>query len=304
MMHYAVKKKRFAQINTERMWNSMPLTTTETMLNKARAGHYAVGAFNAENMEMVQAIVAAAEEADAPVIIQTTPGTVRYAGLALYRANAAAAARSAKVPVAMHLDHGDSFDLAVQALREGYTSIMIDGSRHALEENIAVTKSVADACLPNGVPVEGELGRVGGKEDDLESSGAGYTDPGEAVEFVERTRVSSLAVGVGTAHGVYKTTPVLNTKLIGVLRGKIGVPMVLHGASGLSDDAVRECVAQGMCKVNFATELRIAYTEAVRNYLAEDPDAFDPKEYGAAAKEAVKHQVLARIRILGSDGRA
>lgn len=282
----------------------MPLTTTDMMLKAAQQGHYAVGAFNAENMEMVQAIISAAEELNAPVIIQTTPGTVRYASLDLYCANAAAAAKSAKVPVAIHLDHGESFDMAMQALRAGYTSIMIDGSKEVLEKNISLTKSVVDACKPNHVPVEGELGKVGGKEDDMESDGCGYTDPDEAVEFVNRTGVSSLAVGVGTAHGVYATTPVLNTELIAVLRTRIDIPMVLHGASGLSDEAVRECIKQGICKVNFATELRIAYTKAVQSYLAENPKAIDPKKYGDAARKAVKQLVMDRIRVLGSDGKA
>jgi tagatose 1,6-diphosphate aldolase GatY/KbaY len=253
---------------------------------------------------MVQAIIAAAEELNAPVIIQTTPGTVRYASLALYLANVAAAAESAKVPVAMHLDHGDSFDLAMQALRTGYTSIMIDGSKEVLEKNIALTKSVVDACKPSAVPVEGELGKVGGKEDDLECSGTGYTDPEEAVEFVQRTGVSSLAVGVGTAHGVYATTPVLNTELISVLRTKIDIPMVLHGASGLSDEAVQECIKRGICKVNFATELRIAYTNAVQEYLSKNPKVIDPKKFGAAGREAVKALVMGRIKVLGSDGKA
>ena len=280
----------------------MPLTTTDVMLKKAQEGHYAVGAFNAENMEMVQAIIDAAEELDAPVIIQTTPGTVRYANLELYLANVSAAAKSAKVPVAMHLDHGDSFGLAMQALRTGYTSIMIDGSKEVLEKNIALTKSVVDACKPSNIPVEGELGKVGGKEDDMESSGTGYTDPEEAVEFVNRTGVSSLAVGVGTAHGVYATTPVLNTELISVLREKIDVPLVLHGASGLSNEAVQDCIRRGMCKVNFATELRIAYTEAVQKYLSENPKTIDPKKYGSAARKAVKELVIGRIRVLGSDG--
>ena len=282
----------------------MPLTTTDVMLKKAQEGHYAVGAFNAENMEMVQAIIDAAEELDAPVIIQTTPGTVRYANLELYLANVSAAAKSAKVPVAMHLDHGDSFGLAMQALRTGYTSIMIDGSKEVLEKNIALTKSVVDACKPSNIPVEGELGKVGGKEDDMESSGTGYTDPEEAVEFVNRTGVSSLAVGVGTAHGVYATTPVLNTELISVLREKIDVPLVLHGASGLSNEAVQDCIRRGMCKVNFATELRIAYTEAVQKYLSENPKTIDPKKYGSAARKAVKELVIGRIRVLGSDGKA
>ncbi len=282
----------------------MALTTTDLMLKNAQTGNYAVGAFNAENMEMVQAIVAAAEELNAPVIIQTTPGTVRYASLELYLANVRAAAEAAKVPVAMHLDHGESFQLAMQALRAGYTSIMIDGSKEILEKNIAVTKSVVDACKPSSVPVEGELGKVGGKEDDMECSGTGYTDPEEAVEFVKQTGVSSLAVGVGTAHGVYATTPVLNTELISILRKKIDVPMVLHGASGLSDEAVQECIKRGICKVNFATELRIAYTNALQEYLLKNPKVIDPKKYGAVAREAVKALVMGRIKVLGSDGKA
>jgi len=282
----------------------MPLTTTDDMLKKAQTGHYAVGAFNAENMEMVQAIIAAAEELNAPVIIQTTPSTIRYASLDLYLSNVFAIAKSTKVPVAIHLDHGNSFGLAMQALRCGYTSIMIDGSKQTLEKNIALTKSVVEACRPSHIPVEGELGMVGGKEDDLEASGLGYTDPEEAVEFVKQTGVSSLAVGVGTAHGVYATTPVLNTKLIGILRTKFEVPMVLHGASGLSNEVVQECINQGICKVNFATELRIAYTKAVQDFLSKDPNSIDPKKYGTVAREAVKQLVIERIRVLGSDGKA
>jgi tagatose 1,6-diphosphate aldolase GatY/KbaY len=281
----------------------MPLTTTDIMLKKAQAGHYAVGAFNAENMEMVQAIIAAAEELNAPVIIQTTPGTIHYASLNLYFSNVKAAAETAAVPVAMHLDHGDSFGLAMQALLTGYTSIMIDGSKEALEKNIALTKSVVDACKPNNIPVEGEIGKVGGKEDDLESN-AGYTDPEEAIKFVKQTGVSSLAVGVGTAHGIYATTPVLNTELISVLRAKIDIPLVLHGASGLSNEAVQECIRRGMCKVNFATELRIAYTQAVQDYLAKNPKTIDPKKYGAIAREAVKELVMGRIKVVGCAGKA
>jgi tagatose 1,6-diphosphate aldolase GatY/KbaY len=282
----------------------MPLTTTDIMLKKAQEGHYAVGAFNAENMEMVQAIIEAAEETNSPVIIQTTPGTIKYASLSLYHANAAAAAKKAKVPVAIHLDHGNSFGLSMQALHTGYTSIMIDGSKLVLNKNIALTKSVVDACKPNNIPVEGELGQVGGKEDDTESSGTGYTNPDEAVEFVNQTGVSSLAVGVGTAHGVYASTPVLNTELISTLRSKIDVPMVLHGASGLSDEAVQECIRRGICKVNFATELRIAFTKAVIQYLKENPKTIDPKKYGGVAREAVKELVIAKIKMLGSGGKA
>jgi tagatose 1,6-diphosphate aldolase GatY/KbaY len=277
--------------------------TTKNMLLAASEGRWAVGAFNAENMEMIQAIIASAEDLFAPVIIQTTPGTLAYGSLGLYYANAAVLAASTRVPVAIHLDHGNSLALASQALRTGYTSIMIDGSQKALDENIAITKAVVEICGPNGVPVEGELGRVGGKEDDLEGE-AGYTDPGEAMRFTEETGVSSLAVGVGTAHGVYKTTPVLNTELISTLKKIIPVPMVLHGASGLSPDAIRDCINRGISKVNFATELRIAYTDAVKEYLERNPRTIDPKKYGSSARNAVCRLVVERMKICGCNGRA
>jgi tagatose 1,6-diphosphate aldolase GatY/KbaY len=274
------------------------------MLIKAREDGYAVGAFNAENMEMVQAIVAMAEEQNAPVIIQTTPGTVNYASLELYYSNVAAVAKEASVPVAIHLDHGNSHALAAKALRAGYTSIMIDGSQLPLGENIALTRSVVNICSPCGVPVEGELGMVGGKEDDTESSGCGYTDPQEAIRFVQETGVDSIAVGVGTAHGVYAATPVLNVPLIAELRGLLSIPLVLHGASGLTEDAVKECIANGISKVNFATELRIAFTHAVQKYLEQNRDAIDPKKYGAAGREAVKELVKNRMETCGCVGRA
>jgi tagatose 1,6-diphosphate aldolase GatY/KbaY len=273
------------------------------MLLAAREGRWAAGAFNAENMEMIQAIIASAEDLFAPVIIQTTPGTLAYGSPALYYANAAVLAASARVPVAIHLDHGDSLALAARALRAGYTSIMIDGSRKVLDGNIAVTRAVVEICEPNGVPVEGELGRVGGKEDDVEGE-AGYTDPGQAARFTEETGVSSLAVGVGTAHGVYKTTPVLNTELISALEKIVPVPLVLHGASGLSPDAVRDCVSRGICKVNFATDLRIAYSDAVKEYLEKNPRTIDPKKYGGAARDAVSRLVSRLIKVCGCGGRA
>ena len=169
----------------------MSFVTSEKMLLDAQKGGYAVGAFNVENMEMVMAVIAAAEELRAPLMMQTTPSTIKYAGLEMYLANVKAAAERASVPVCLHLDHGDSFDLAMRALRVGYTSIMIDGSHNVFEENIAVTKAVADACRPSNIPVEAELGKVGGKEDDLDGGNGGYTDPQEAAEFVERTGVTS-----------------------------------------------------------------------------------------------------------------
>lgn len=281
----------------------MPLTTTVSMLRKAQEQGFAVGAFNVENMEMAQAIISAAEELRAPVILQTTPSTVRYAGTGMYAAMVAALAQEASVPVAMHLDHGDSFALCAQALRSGYTSVMIDGSKLPLEENIALTYKVSEMCAAVGVPVEGEIGRVGGKEDDLESDG-GYTIPEEAVRFEKESGLFSMAVGVGTAHGFYKEKPQLNKELITTLRGMLQVPMVLHGASGLSDEDVKDCIRRGICKVNFATELRAAYTEGVKAVLAENPKTFDPKAYGKEARQRVKALVMERMLVCGCDGKA
>lgn len=281
----------------------MSLVTSTEMLKKAQKEGYAVGAFNVENMEMVQAAIQAAEEMNAPIMLQTTPSTVKYAGLDLYYAMVSTQAKKAKVPVAMHLDHGSSFELCAQALRAGYTSIMIDGSKLPLDENISLTRKVVEMCEPAGVPVEGEIGRVGGKEDDTVCANAGYTIPEEAVRFEKGTGLSSMAVGVGTAHGVYKTTPVLNTNLISELKGMLTVPMVLHGASGLSDEAVKECISRGACKVNFATELRIAYTEGLREALI-DQKIFDPKAYGRVGREHVKEAVKYRIITCGCAGKA
>jgi len=282
----------------------MPLVTTKEMLLKAQKENYAVGAFNVENMEMVQAVLEAAEELQAPVIMQTTPSTVKYAGLDFYYANVKTAAKRASVPVAIHLDHGSSFELAMQALRTGYTSIMIDGSHNVFEENIAVTKRVVDACAPSDIPVEAELGKVGGKEDDLDGGDGGYTDPMEAKEFVERTGVSSLAVAIGTAHGVYKGEPKLDLDRLVEIRKVVDIPLVLHGASGLSDEAVQESIKRGICKVNFATELRIAYSEGVKKVLADAPETIDPKKYGAVGRENVKQLVMNRMKVCKADGKA
>lgn len=283
----------------------MALVTSKELLLDAQKNHYAIGAFNVENMEMVQAVIAAAEELSSPVIIQTTPGTLKYADPELYYANVAAAAKAARVPVVMHLDHGSSFDLAMRCFRAGYTSVMIDGSHDPFEQNIAVTKSVVDACHAAGVPVEAELGKVGGKEDDLDGGeGNGYTVPAEAAEFVEKTGVDSLAVAIGTAHGVYKGIPKLDLERISQIRQVVSVPLVLHGTSGVPDDTVRECIQRGMCKVNYATDLRIAFSNGVKEYLAANPDVYDPKKYCAKGRELVKQYVMSKILVCGSNGRA
>ena len=283
----------------------MPLVTTNEMLKKAQEGHYAVGAFNVENMEMVMAVIKAAEEMNSPVIMQTTPSTVKYAGLDYYLAMVKTAAERASVPVAMHLDHGSSFELAMQALRTGYTSIMIDGSHESFEDNIALTSRVAAACAPSGISVEAELGKVGGKEDDLDGGDENpYTDPQQAKEFAERTGVTSLAVAIGTAHGIYKGIPKLDLDRLSEIREVVSIPLVLHGAYGVPDDAVRESIRRGICKVNFATELRIAYSDGVKEYLKENPDAFDPKKYGTVGMQHVTELVKQKISVCGSEGQA
>ena len=253
----------------------MPLVTTKQMLLDAQAGNYAVGAFNVENMEMVMAVMEAAEELKSPVIMQTTPSTVKYAGLDFFLANVKAAAERASVPVAMHLDHGSSFELAMQAYRTGYTSIMIDGSHGSFEENVAVSKAVADACAPSGIPVEAELGKV-----------------------------TSLAVAIGTAHGVYKGEPKLDLDRLSEIRKVVDIPLVLHGTSGVPDATVTECVNRGICKVNYATDLRIAFTNGVEKVFEENPDVIDPKKYNAAGKECVKEYVMSKMKVCKSVGKA
>lgn len=282
----------------------MPLVTSEKMLTDAREGGYAVGAFNVENMEMVKAVIAAAEEVKAPVMLQTTPSTVKYGTLETYFAMVSAEAKKASVPVCLHLDHGSSFELAVQAIKAGYTSVMIDGSHEDFEHNVELTKKVVDVAKACGIPVEAELGKVGGKEDDLEVEEDGNTDPQEAKEFVDRTGVSSLAIAIGTAHGFYAGTPVLDKERVSEVKELVSVPLVLHGASGLSDEDVKECVRRGMCKVNFATELRVAYTEAGKKLLQEKPETFDPKKLGIAGMEAVKELVKERMCVCGCNGKA
>lgn len=276
------------------------LVTTKKMLLEAQKNHYAVGAFNVENMEMVQAVIAAAEEMHSPIIIQTTPSTLKYASPELYLANVKALANKAEVPIAIHLDHGNSFELAMQTFRCGYTSIMIDGSQKPFEENIALTSAVVKAAHAANISVEAELGTVGGKEDSLDNGEGGYTDPSKAKEFVERSGCDSLAVAIGTAHGVYKHAPKLDLNRLSAIREAVDIPLVLHGTSGVDDEVVKECVQRGICKVNYATDLRIAYTRGVKEVLAENPDTIDPKKYGARGREYVKQYVMEKMQVVGS----
>lgn len=282
----------------------MPLVTSEKMLLDAQKRGYAVGAFNCENMEMVKAIIAAAEELRAPLMLQTTPSTIKYGTLETFVAIVAAEAKKATVPVCLHLDHGSSFELAVQAIKAGYTSVMIDGSKEDFEGNVAVSKKVADVAKAVGIPCEAELGKVGGKEDDLEAEADTNTDPQQAKEFVERTGITSLAVAIGTAHGFYVGTPVLDKERLSEIRKVVDIPLVLHGASGLSDQDVMDCVARGICKVNFATELRKAYTDAGKALIEEKSETFDPKALGKVGMAAVTELVKNRMKVCGCDGKA
>lgn len=279
----------------------MPFVTTKAMLKKAQEGAYAIGAFNAENMEMAQAIVWAAEKENAPVIIQTTPGTLKYAEPKCFAGLVFRLARDAKVPVALHLDHGNTFDLAQLCAREGYTSLMIDGSLLPFEENIALTRRVVE--MAGDLPVEAELGTVGGKEDG-HAAQAQYTDPDEAAEFVRRTGIFSFAVAIGTAHGVYKGEPKLDLDRLSAVRARVDVPLVLHGTSGVPEDKVRACISRGICKVNYATDLRQTFTAAAKRAMEEKPDAYDPKKYLAPAREAVEQRVRELIRLCGGSGKA
>ena len=282
----------------------MPLVTSKDMLVKAKAGGYAVGAFNGENLEMIQAIIAAAEEVQAPVIVQTTSSTIRYASPAIYAGIVKGIAEKASVPVALHLDHGNSYELAVECVNHGYSSIMIDGSHGTFEENVAITNQVIHYCRERGIPVEAELGKVGGKEDDVIAENDMNTDVDEAVEFYRQTQVDFLAIAIGTAHGFYHGTPHLNKERINEIAARLPIPLVLHGTSGIADEEVADCVRRGMCKVNYATELRDTYTKAVKEVLASDEHVFDPKVYGKAAREAVKQVVMSHMKNIGSDGKA
>jgi len=284
----------------------MPLVTSKEMLLKAQKGGYAVGAFNAENMEMVKAIIQAAEELKAPVMIQTTPSTVKYGTVETYAAIVAAEAAKASVPVCLHLDHGSSFELAMQAMHAGYTSVMIDGSKLDFEDNIRETRRVADVAAALDIPCEAELGKVGGKEDDgpAVEGESPYTDPAEAKEFVERTGCTSLAIGVGTSHGVYTSDPHIEQSVVKAIRDAVDVPLVLHGTSGVPDEQVAEAVKNGICKVNYATELRQAYTKGFMAYMAENPACFDPKKPAKEGMREITELVKIRMTNLNSVGKA
>ena len=270
------------------------IVTGKELLSKAKAGKYAVPALNVDNLESVIGVLRAAEETGKSIIVQTIPRTLDYGGVGTYSAMIRAL-YGGGADICIHLDHGGSEEICRKCIEKGYTSVMIDGSALPFEENVKLTARVADIAHAAGVSVEGELGTIGGKE---QTEGKiSYTDPKQAREFALRTGVDSLAVGVGTAHGVYKGVPHIAVDRICEIAALTDVPLVLHGASGLSDEVIRNCIAAGITKINFATQLRQAFTEGLRKALAKAPEAFDPKAYLPEAIECVKNAAVGIINL-------
>jgi len=283
----------------------MPLVTSREILQRALAERFAVGAFNANNMEMVQAIVETAQEERAPVILQVSQGAIRYAGLAYAAGLVKIAASLADVPVVLHLDHGTDFDQNVRCLHAGFTSLMFDGSKLPYEENVTISKRVCEIAHIAGIPVETELGRVLQAKDGVTSEEveAAMTDPDQAREFIERTGADSLAVAVGSVHAMKAREATLDIPRIEAIRRKAGMPLVLHGASGVRHESVSEAIEHGICKVNVATYLNQAFVRGMKEGFEKHPDEVDPRKYLGTSRENVKEAVREKIRLFKSNGR-
>lgn len=284
----------------------MSLVPLSRLLDKAGSGGYAVGAFNCNNMEIVQAIIAAAEKENAPVVLQASQGAIKYAGLDYISAMAKLAAGQTTVPVTLHLDHGTSFEQCMRCIHAGFTSVMIDGSKLPLADNIALTRKVIEVARAVGVSVEAELGKIGGTEDDVTVSEreALFTDPEDAAVFVRETGVDALAVAIGTAHGQYKGVPRLDFARLEKISSLVKIPIVLHGSSGVPDADVRRAISLGVRKVNIDTNIREAFVAAARRVLDENPREIDPRKMLGPAREAATDLIREKIRIFGSAGKA
>ncbi len=311
----------------------MPLVTTKEMFKKAYEGGYAIGAFNVNNMEIIQGITEAAKEVNAPLILQVSAGARKYANHTYLVKLVEAAIEETGLPIALHLDHGDSFELCKSCIDGGFTSVMIDGSHLPYEENIELTKKVVEYAHARGVVVEGELGRLAGVEDDVNVSAedASYTRPEEVIDFVTRTGVDSLAIAIGTSHGAYKfkpgQKPQLRFDILEEVSKKLpGFPIVLHGASsvipeyveminanggdmpdaiGIPEDMLRQAARSAVCKINIDSDLRLAMTGTIRKYFNENPSHFDPRQYLKPARAAINDLVKKKIvNVLGCDGKA
>ncbi|OAT79756.1 class II fructose-1,6-bisphosphate aldolase [Desulfotomaculum copahuensis] len=284
----------------------MSFVPVSALLRDAENEGYAVGAFNCNNMEIVQAIVAAAEAENAPVIMQASQGAIKYAGIDYIVAMARVAAAGAKVPVALHLDHGTSFEQVIRCVRAGFSSVMFDGSKLPTEQNIAITRQVVAVSRPVGISVEAELGKIGGTEDEIVVTDreALFTDPEEARYFVEQTGVDSLAVAIGTAHGRYKGEPQLDFERLSKIKSLVTVPIVLHGSSGVPAEALREAIRRGVRKINIDTNIREAFVGTVRQVLDGHPDEIDPRKVLGPAREAAVEIIREKMRIFGCAGKA
>lgn len=284
----------------------MPLVSLRSLLDAAEAGNYAVGAFNASNMEFCQAIVEAATEVEAPVIIQASQGAIKYAGLDFITAMVQTAAARTKVPVALHLDHGTDFNTVISCIRRGFTSVMFDGSQYEKEENIARTREIVKIAHAVGVSVEGEIGKIGGVEDDIavDEREALLTPVPDAIEFYRATGVDALAMAFGTAHGHYKLPPKLAFDRIEAVHKETGAYLVMHGGSGVPDEDVRRGISLGIRKINIDTELREAFLGELRRQMAENPKEIDPRKLLAPAKKVLKEKLKEKMQLFGAAGQA
>ena len=311
----------------------MPLVTSTDMFKKAYEGGYAISAFNVNNMEIIQGITEGAKELNAPLILQVSAGARKYANHTYLMKLVEAAVIETGLPICLHLDHGDSFELCKSCIDGGFTSVMIDGSHHEYEENVALTRRVVEYAHDHGVVVEGELGRLEGVEDDVKvAMGEGsYTDPDQVYDFVNRTGVDSLAIAIGTSHGAYKfkpgTKPQLRFDILEEVQNRLpGFPIVLHGASsvipefvekinrfggsmpdaiGVPEDMLRKAASMAVCKINIDSDLRLAMTASVREHLYTYPDHFDPRQYLKPGREAIKQMVMHKIKhVLGCENKA
>ncbi|MDK2918144.1 MAG: fructose-bisphosphate aldolase, class [Candidatus Petromonas sp.] len=282
------------------------LVTGKAILEHAHKNGYAVGAFNVNTMEQVQAIIEAAEETKSPVIIQASQGGLKYAGVEYIAAMVKTAAEKTSVPVALHLDHGTDFKQIMLCLRNGFTSVMIDGSHYELEENIRKTRQIVEMAHAVGVSVEAELGKIGGTEDDIsvDEKDATFTDPDEAERFVKETEVDYLAIAVGTAHGPYKGEPKIDFDRIKTIKERLNMPLVLHGSSGVPEESIKKAVSLGINKINIDTDIRMAFHKAVKEFIAENPDVYDPRKILTPAKKAMKEVIAEKMRMFGSAGMA
>lgn len=283
----------------------MYLISNREMLLAAQREGYAVPAFNIHNMETIQVVAETAAAMSSPVILAGTPGTFSYAGTQYLISLCQEAARKNRIPLALHLDHHETLEDIGTKVRAGIRSVMIDASHFPLAENIEKVRDAVRLCHAFDASVEAELGRLGGQEDDLvvEEGDSFFTDPVVAKHFVESTRIDSLAVAIGSAHGLYQGTPKLDFRRLEQIRQLVDIPLVLHGASGIPDAMIHEAIALGICKVNVATELKIAFADAVKDYFTAHPDANDPRKYIVPGKLAMQKVVEEKIKVCGSAGR-